>query len=111
MVEHKRDIQELRTELQASRWRMHDTMQRLEDQINLPRRLRTEVAAHPWGWVALTLGVGFIAATTVPWVLRITNYSMVRRLPGLAVKIAVMGALAALQRRAFSPHRRPEQLA
>jgi hypothetical protein len=101
MVEHQRNIQELRTELQASRWRMHDTLRRLEDQINLPRHLKAEVTAHPWRWVALTLGLGFITGATAPWVLRITNSSVVRRLPGLAVKMAIAGVLATLQTRAF----------
>jgi len=81
-------------------------MQRLDDQINVPRRLRTEVAAHPWRLVALTLGLGLIAGATVPWALRTSNYAIVRRLPALAVKIAVAAALAALQSRAFPQNSR-----
>ena len=101
MVGHETDIQELRTRLQASRWRMHDTIQRLEDQIYVSQRIKNGVASHPLRWVALAMGVGLVTGAMGPWIMRLTDYKMIRKLPGLAFRIALIAALPAWKMHAF----------
>lgn len=63
------DIQRLRTQLESSRWRMHSGIQRIEDQLNVSKRVRTEFKEHPLKWVAISAGVGLLAAKLVPMLL------------------------------------------
>ena len=63
------DIQRLRTQLESSRWQMHSGIQRIEDQLNVSKRVRTEFKEHPLKWVAISAGVGLLAAKLVPMLL------------------------------------------
>jgi hypothetical protein len=63
------DIQRLRTQLESSRWQMHSGIQRIEDQLNVSKRVRTEFKEHPWKWVAISAGVGLVAARLIPLLL------------------------------------------
>jgi hypothetical protein len=100
MVGRETDIQQLRTALQASRWQMHDNIQKLEEHFNVPRRLRTQLEAHPVKWAALALGCGIALATALPAVARITRRSGLLRLLSPAIRMALMAALPLLKRAA-----------
>jgi hypothetical protein len=63
------DIQRLRTQLESSRWQMHSGIQRIEDQLNVSKRVRAEFKEHPLKWVAISAGVGLVAAKLVPLLL------------------------------------------
>ncbi|RBP47461.1 hypothetical protein DES53_101258 [Roseimicrobium gellanilyticum] len=63
------DIQRLRTQLESSRWQMHSGIQRIEDQLNVSKRVRTEFKEHPLKWVAISAGVGLVAAKLIPLLL------------------------------------------
>jgi hypothetical protein len=63
------DIQRLRTQLESSRWQMHSGIQRIEDQLNVSKRVRTEFKEHPLKWVAISAGVGLLAAKLIPLLL------------------------------------------
>lgn len=63
------DIQRLRTQLESSRWQMHSGIQRIEDQLNVSKRVRTEFKEHPLKWVVISAGVGLVAAKLVPLLL------------------------------------------
>lgn len=63
------DIQELRTQLEASRWKMYDGIHHLEDQFNLSRRIRSEFGEHPVKWIVISAGVGLVAARLLPLLL------------------------------------------
>ena len=69
MAARESDIQALRTQLQASRWQLHDTIHRLEDQLNVPRRVKTVIAAHPAKWLAVAAAAGLVAARATPWLM------------------------------------------
>ena len=63
------NTQQLRTQLESSRWQMHNGIQKLEDQLNVSRRVRTEFKEHPLKWVAISAGVGLLAAKIIPLLL------------------------------------------
>lgn len=96
MVAHGSNIQELRTQLQASRWQLHDTIQQLEDKLNVPRRIKNQVAEHPLTWVLLAVGAGMIAAGVVPLILRAGSRGWVRNLVTPALRIAIVATLPKL---------------
>jgi hypothetical protein len=96
MAAHESDIQELRTQLQASRWQLHDTLQSLEERFNVPRRIKSQVAEHPLKWAALALGAGVIAASVVPLLLRAGNKRWFGSLLAPALRIGLMTALPKL---------------
>jgi hypothetical protein len=98
MAGRESHIQELRTQLQTSRWQLHDTIHHLEDRLNVPQRIKTTVAAHPIKWAAAALGVGVIAAVAVPWLVRGRGRAWMRRLISPALRIAILATLPALTR-------------
>lgn len=73
MVADRSSIQELRTRLEVSRWQVYDGLQRLEDRLNVPRRLQTECKEHLVKWAAVSLGAGFVAAKAAPVLLRLAG--------------------------------------
>ena len=70
MAPRQPGIQELRTRLEASRWQLYDSVQRIGEGINIPRRLRSDLADHPIKWAAVSVGAGVVAAQILPWLLR-----------------------------------------
>lgn len=69
MAAPAQNTQQLRTQLESSRWQMHNGIQRLEDQLNVSRRVRTEFKEHPLKWVAISAGIGLVAAKVLPLLL------------------------------------------
>jgi hypothetical protein len=96
MVAHEPSIQELRTQLQASRWQLHDTIQHLEDRLNVPRRIKSQMAEHPFKWVILAVGAGVIAASVAPRILRAGGKGWIRSLVTPVLRIAIVTALPKL---------------
>jgi hypothetical protein len=96
MAARESDIQALRTQLQASRWQLHDTIHRLEDQFNVPRRVKAVVAAHPVKWLALAVAGGLVAARAAPWFMNARSRKWMRRLVSPAVQAVILKALPAL---------------
>jgi hypothetical protein len=97
MARRELDIQQLRTELQVSRWEMHDNIQKLEDHLNVPRRLMGEFQAHPIKWAALAVGLGIVAATTLPLAARLARTSGLLRLLSPALRMGLVAALPLLK--------------
>ncbi len=98
MAGRESDIQQLRTELQVSRWQMHDSIQKLEDHLNVPRRLRSELEAHPIKWAALALALGIAAATGLALAARVARRSGLLRLLSPALRVGLVAALPLLKR-------------
>ena len=98
MASRESDIQELRTQLQASRWQMHDNLQRLEDQLNVPRRIKSEVTEHPVKWAAIALGAGIVVAKVVPILMRASGKKWVTQMLAPALRLAFVSAIPALMR-------------
>lgn len=98
MAARESDIQRLRNQLQTSRWQLHDTIHRLEDQFNVPRRVKSVVAAHPAKWLALAAALGLVAARATPWFRPARGRNWTRRLLSPAVQAAMIKALPALAR-------------
>jgi hypothetical protein len=98
MAARESDIQALRNQLQASRWQLHDTIHRLEDQFNVPRRVKSVVAAHPMKWLALAAAMGLVAARATPWFRHARSTKWMRRLLSPAVQAAMIKALPASTR-------------
>ncbi|QIF00809.1 hypothetical protein [Roseimicrobium sp. ORNL1] len=48
---------------------MHSGIQRIEDQLNVSKRVRTEFKEHPLKWVVISAGVGLVAAKLIPMLL------------------------------------------
>lgn len=96
MATHEPDIQELRNLLQLSRWQIHDTIHQVEEQLNVSRRIRTEVAEHPLKWVAVALGVGVVATKAVPLLLKVGSKRWLRQLVTSGVRLAAVAALPML---------------
>jgi hypothetical protein len=96
MVAHESNIQELRTQLQASRWLLHDTIQQLEDKLNVPRRIKSQLAEHPFKWVVVAVGAGVIAASLAPLILRAGGKVWARNLVTPVLRIAIVAALPKL---------------
>jgi hypothetical protein len=96
MAANESDIQELRTQLQASRWQLHDTLQQLENRFNVPRRIMSQVAEHPFKWTALAVGAGVIAAGVVPLLFRAGGKRWFGSLLAPALRIGLMTALPKL---------------
>jgi hypothetical protein len=96
MAAHESDIQQLRTQLQASRWQLHDSLQQLEERFNVPQRIKNQVAEHPLKWAALAVGAGAVAASVVPLVLRRGRNQWLRSLLAPALRIAFVSALPKL---------------
>jgi hypothetical protein len=96
MVAHEPNIQELRTQLQASRWQLHATIQQLENRLNVPRRIRSQMAEHPFKWVILAVGAGFIAAGVAPRILRVGSKGWMRNLVTPVLRIAIVTVLPKL---------------
>jgi hypothetical protein len=69
MAAPEQNIQQLRTQLESSRWQMHNGIQRIEDQLNVSKRVRTEFKEHPMKWVAISAGIGLVAAKVIPLLL------------------------------------------
>jgi hypothetical protein len=63
------NTQQLRTQLESTRWQMHNGIQRIEDQLNVSKRVRTEFKEHPLKWVAISAGIGLVAAKVIPLLL------------------------------------------
>jgi hypothetical protein len=70
MVADPSNIQELRTRLEVSRWQLYEGIQRLEDRLNVPLRIQTQLAEHPVKWAAVSLGAGIVTAKATPFLLR-----------------------------------------
>jgi hypothetical protein len=77
---------------------MHDNIQKLEDHLNVPRRLRSELTAHPIKWAVLALALGIAATTALPLVARISRRSGLLRLLSPALRVGFMAALPLLKR-------------
>lgn len=96
MALHQSDIQELRNRLQLSRWQIHDTFHQVEEQLNVPRRIKSEVAQHPVKWLALALGAGVVATKTLPLLMRAAQNRWLRQFITAGVRMAAVSALPLL---------------
>lgn len=96
MAARESEIQDLRTQLQASRWQLQDGIQHLGSQFNVPRRIRTKLAEHPLTWVAVSVAAGLVAAKVLPSLLRGTGKSWLRGLVPMALRAGAMLALPLL---------------
>ena len=94
------NTQRLRTQLESSRWQMHNGIQRIEDQLNVSRRVRTEFKEHPLKWVAISASVGLIAAKVLPLLLGGRKRSVMGRMLTPVVRAGVAAALPLLAHQA-----------
>jgi hypothetical protein len=69
MASPAQNTQHLRTQLESSRWQLHNGIQRIEDHLNVSKRVRTEFKEHPMKWVAISAGIGLVAAKVIPLLL------------------------------------------
>ncbi len=90
------EIQELRAQLQSSRCQLHEDIQHLESQFNVPRRIRTQLADHPLTWLSVSVAAGFVAGKVGPTLLRSAGKPLVRGLLPMALRAATMFALPLL---------------
>ncbi|OAI56980.1 hypothetical protein AYO49_03135 [Verrucomicrobiaceae bacterium SCGC AG-212-N21] len=75
---------------------MHDTIQHLEDKLNVPRRVKRQLSEHPLKWVIPAVGAGVIAASVVPLMLRAGSKGWVRDLLTPVLRIAIVTGLPRL---------------
>jgi len=86
-------VAELTANLNASRAALRHSVTEIEDRLNVPRRIREEVASHPLKWIALGAGVGFAALKAIPLVLRLTRKTWAGALISPLVQTAAAMAL------------------
>lgn len=79
----------LRAEAAATRANLVTHVQHVEDQLNVPQRIRNEVSGHPLKWAAITLGTGYVALKLLPTVFR-----LVRKPLGAAVMQPLLATAA-----------------
>lgn len=94
------EIQELRTRLEASRWNIHHGLHQLEDKLNVSRRLRSEFKEHPVKWVAVSAGVGLVAAKLLPLLLGGRKRSWFGKMVSPLVRAAAVAAMPLLATKA-----------
>lgn len=94
------DIQELRTRIEASRWKMYDGIHELEDQFNFSRRIRSEFGQHPLKWTAISAGVGLAAAKLLPLLLGGKQKGWAGRVLSPLVRTAAVAAMPLLAQKA-----------
>lgn len=58
-------ISQLRTRLEACRWQIKCGSDALSESLDIPQRVKRELSAHPWRWVAAGLACG----TSLAWLL------------------------------------------
>jgi hypothetical protein len=66
-------LSELTNELARSRQDVQRSLAELEAQLNVPRRLRDDIAAHPLKWALVTAALGFGALKLLPLVVRVAT--------------------------------------
>jgi hypothetical protein len=92
-MDSRSPIPHLTDRLAASRSALHDSIEQIEDQLNVPKRIRQEVADHPLKWLALAAGVGYAGLRVVPLVLKLTRKTWISALLTPVVKTAAAAAL------------------
>ena len=90
MAARESEIQELRAQLHISRCQLHEVIEHLETQFNVKRRMRSQVAEHPFVWVGASVIAGFAAAKLVPGLLRGAGMPLVRGLLPMVLRAATM---------------------
>jgi len=63
----------LRAEAAATRANLITNVQHVEDQLNVPKRIRNEVSEHPLKWAALGVGAGYVALKLLPTIFRLVR--------------------------------------
>ncbi len=96
----RNNTQQLRTQLESSRWQMHNGIQRLEEQLNVSRRVRIEFREHPLKWVAISAGVGILAAKVLPLLLGGRKRGVMGNVLSPLVRAGVAAAMPLLAQKA-----------
>lgn len=86
-------ISQLTVRLAASRAALHESIVQMEDQMNVSRRVRNDIAAHPLKWFALAAGAGYAGLRLIPVVLRLTRKSWSSALVAPMIQAAAAAAL------------------
>ncbi len=100
MAAPDRDIQELRTRLESSRWRIHQGLHAVEDKLNVSRKIRTEFKEHPLRWVAVSAGLGLVAAKVVPMLFGGKKQGFLGRLFSPLLRVAATAAIPLVAKKA-----------
>ena len=69
-TKYERRIEALTSEVALSRTRIQRRMAELEEQLDVSQRVRNELSAHPFKWLALSAAGGFVASKLLPFAFR-----------------------------------------
>lgn len=86
-------IAELTSRLHACRTALQHSVGEVEDRINVPRRIRDEIASNPLKWAAIGAGAGLAVLKLLPLALRLTRKTWAGALVSPLVQTAATMAL------------------
>lgn len=95
-TKYERRIEALTSEVALSRTRIQRRMAELEEQLDVSQRVRNELSAHPFKWLALSAAGGFVASKLLPVAFRFARRSWVTSLLAPAARIAIAAAAPAI---------------
>lgn len=109
---HPESLTTLEAEVARTRAQLHHSVQQIEEEVNIPRRIRQEIGSHPLKWTAIGTGIALATLKVLPVVFKLARRPagafILRPLLATAATAAVPVIQDFMNQKFFGPRRTVE---